>query len=86
MSDSAIYDKTTRQLRLLSQALNSGKSAAVKRMLNTLSPGEIANVLESLPLTKRLVAWGLVDPEDDGEVLVHVADEVRLSLIRDMDR
>ncbi len=86
MSDSAIYDKTVRHLRLLSQALDSGKSAAVKRMLNTLSPGEIANVLESLPLTKRLVAWGLVDPEDDGEVLVHVADEVRLSLIRDMDR
>ncbi len=86
MSDSTIYDKTVRQLKLLSQALDSGKSAAVKRMLKTLSPGEIANVLESLPLSKRLVAWGLVDPEDDGEVLVHVADEVRQTLIRDMDR
>lgn len=85
MADTNLYEKTVRQLRLLSQALDSGKQAAVKRMLNTLSPGEIANVLESLPLPKRLVAWGLVDPEDDGEVLVHVADEVRLSLIQDMD-
>lgn len=85
MADTNLYEKTVRQLRLLSQALDSGKQAAVKRMLNTLSPGEIANVLESLPPTKRLVAWGLVDPEDDGEVLVHVADEVRLSLIQDMD-
>lgn len=85
MADTNLYEKTVRQLRLLSQALDSGKQAAVKRMLNTLSPGEIANVLESLPLAKRLVAWGLVDPEDDGEVLVHVADEVRLSLIQDMD-
>jgi magnesium transporter len=86
MADTPLYDKTVRQLRLLSQALDSGKQATVKRMLNTLSPGEIANVLESLPPAKRLVAWGLVDPEDDGEVLVHVADEVRQTLIQDMDR
>jgi magnesium transporter len=86
MADTPLYDKNVRQLKLLSQALDSGKSAAVKRMLNTLSPGEIANVLESLPLHKRLVAWGLVDPEDDGEVLVHVAEEVRQTLIQDMDR
>lgn len=28
---------------------------------------------------------GLVDPEDDGEVLLHVGDEVRESLLADMD-
>jgi magnesium transporter len=31
------------------------------------------------------VVWGLVDAEDDGEVLVHVGEEVRESLIADMD-
>jgi len=31
------------------------------------------------------VVWGLVDPEDDGEVLVHVGEEVRESLLADMD-
>jgi magnesium transporter len=86
MAETALYDKSVRQLRLLSQALDDGKQATVRRMLNTLSPGEIASVLESLPPAKRLVAWGLVDPEDDGEVLVHVADEVRQTLIQDMDR
>jgi magnesium transporter len=86
MSETALYDKSVRQLRLLSQALDAGKQATVRRMLNTLSPGEIASVLESLPPAKRLVAWGLVDNEDDGEVLVHVADEVRQTLIQDMDR
>jgi magnesium transporter len=79
-------EKTIRQLKLLSQALESGRLASVRRMLNTLSPGEIANVLESLPPDQRLVAWGLVDPEDDGEVLVHVAEEVREGLLADMDR
>jgi magnesium transporter len=84
MADTQLYEKNVRQLKLLSEALDSGKSAAVKRMLYTLSAGEIANVLESLPLNKRLIAWGLVDPEDDGEVLVHVAEEVRQTLIQDM--
>lgn len=85
MIEIARVDKTVRQLRLLSQALDSGRLASVRRMLNTLTPGEIARVLESLPLDKRTVAWSLVDPEDDGEVLVHVADEVRDTLLADMD-
>jgi magnesium transporter len=38
-----------------------------------------------LPPGKREVVWGLVDAEDDGEVLVHVGDEVRESLLADMD-
>lgn len=85
MSESEFYDRKTRQLRLLSEALESGRLAPVKRMLDTLTPGEIARVLESLRPDKRRVVWGLVDPDDDGEVLVHVADEVRDSLVREMD-
>ena len=77
MSESEFYDRKTRQLRLLSEALESGRLAPVKRMLDTLTAGEIARVLESLRPDKRRVVWGLVDPDDDGEVLVHVADEVR---------
>jgi magnesium transporter len=85
MIEIARADKTVRQLKLLSQALDSGRLASVRRMLNTLTPGEIARVLESLPPEKRTVTWGLVDPEDDGEVLVHVAEEVRDSLLAEMD-
>ena len=48
MSESERYDRKTRQLRLLSEALASGRLAPVKRMLDTLTPGEIARVLESL--------------------------------------
>ena len=53
MIEIARADKTVRQLKLLSQALDSGRLASVRRMLNTLTPGEIARVLESLPLEKR---------------------------------
>lgn len=85
MAEALRHDKTTRQLRLLSDALDSGRLGPVRRLVNTLSPAEIGNLLESLPLAKRVIVWGLVDPEDDGEVLVHVGDEVRESLLADMD-
>ncbi|MCF7222483.1 magnesium transporter [Marilutibacter chinensis] len=77
--------ETARQLRLLSDALDSGRLGPVRRLVNTLSPAEIGNLLESLPPPKRTVVWGLVDAEDDGEVLVHVGDEVRESLLAEMD-
>jgi magnesium transporter len=85
MAETVRHDKTARQLRLLSDALDSGRLGPVRRLVNTLAPAEIGNLLESLPPGKREVVWGLVDPEDDGEVLVHVGDEVRESLIADMD-
>lgn len=85
MAETVRLDKTARQLRLLSDALDSGRLGPVRRLINTLSPAEIGNLLESLPPGKREVVWGLTDPEDDGEVLVHVGDEVRESLIADMD-
>jgi magnesium transporter len=85
MAEAVRHDKTARQLRLLSDALDSGRLGPVRRLVNTLAPAEIGNLLESLPPAKRQVVWGLVDPEDDGEVLVHVGDEVRESLLADMD-
>lgn len=85
MAEAVRHDKTARQLRLLSDALDSGRLGPVRRLINTLAPAEIGNLLESLPPGKRVVVWGLVDAEDDGEVLVHVGDEVRESLLADMD-
>ncbi|MFC7300679.1 magnesium transporter [Cognatiluteimonas weifangensis] len=85
MAEAVRHDKTARQLRLLSDALDSGRLGPVRRLVNTLSPAEIGNLLESLPPGQRSVVWGLVDAEDDGEVLLHVGDEVREGLIADMD-
>jgi magnesium transporter len=85
MAEAVRHDKTARQLRLLSDALDSGRLGPVRRLVNTLAPAEIGNLLESLPPAKRQIVWGLVDAEDDGEVLVHVGEEVRESLLADMD-
>lgn len=86
MAEHIRQTKTAQQLRLLSDALDSGRLGPVRRLVNILSPAEIGNLLESLPVTKRNIVWGLVDPEDDGEVLVHVGEDVRESLIAEMDQ
>ena len=63
MAEPARHDKTARQLRLLSEALGTGRLGPVRRLVNSLAPAEIGNLLESLPPAKRNVVWGLVDPE-----------------------
>jgi magnesium transporter len=83
MAESLHEEKRARHLDRLSQALDSGKQQQVGKLLKNLTAAEIADLLESLPLAKRLVAWDMTDPELDGEILVEVNDEVRASLIRD---
>jgi magnesium transporter len=85
MAEAIRHDKTARQLRLLAEAIGSGRLGAVKRLVNTLAPAEIGNLLESLPSPQRAIVWGLTDPEDDGEILVHVGDDVREDLLAGMD-
>jgi len=84
MVEQAHEKKSAYQLDRLSEALDSGVKNRVSRLISGLSAAEIGDLLESLPLAKRLAVWDLVDPQLDGEVLVEVNDEVRASLIRDM--
>ncbi len=54
--------------------------------LQRLHPADIAYVLEALPYEDRMIVWDLVQPDQDGEILLEVSDSVRESLIRSMDR
>ncbi len=72
-------------LEALREALESGGLRRVRGMLSALNPAEIADLLESLPTPQRLVVWNLVDVDDEGDVLVEVNDEVRETLMREMD-
>jgi magnesium transporter len=92
VSDSTDDDEivTTRpprpgRLAALRAALDEGAVRAAERMVNALHPAEIAQLLESLPPQRRELVWEMTDPELDGDVLVELADDVRMQLIRDMD-
>ena len=85
MTDSTDTQTTETQLELVTQALDSGDAGEVRELLDTLHSGEIADLIESVPHGPREQLWELVDPEDHGETLVQVNDEVRAGLIDEME-
>ncbi|MGN8159151.1 magnesium transporter [Salinisphaera sp. RV14] len=86
MSEPAVRtDILEQRLASLNAALESGRMRRLKPMLASLSPAEIALLLEAVPRAKREVVWALVPDEDHGETLLHVNDEVRAELIDSLD-
>ena len=73
------------QLGELYAALDSGTGREVRRMLSTLSPQSIAQLLESSPPKIRQVLWKLIDSEVEGEVLQELPDEVQSQILATMD-
>ncbi len=69
----------------LRERLAGGRLLHARRTLHALNPGEIADLLESLPLRERNIVWDMVSPEDDGQVLLHLPDSIRQTLMRQMD-
>lgn len=57
----------------------------LQQKLEELHPADIADLLEALPLTDRLLLWQLVKSDRDGDILLEVSDAVRDTLIADMD-
>jgi len=85
MAASAQHNLEESRLQVVRDVLDSGTLLQAGRMLNALRPAEIAHLLESLPLSQRKIAWELLDDTTDGEILLEVTDEVRDSLIQQMD-
>ena len=73
------------RLSALRTALDEGAVRAAERIINTLHPAEMAQLLESLPPQRRELVWEMIDPELDGDVLVELSEDVRTQLIREMD-
>ncbi|WP_445361255.1 magnesium transporter [Microbulbifer sp. EKSA005] len=73
------------QLGELYAALDSGTGQEVRRMLKTLTPQSVAQLLESSPPRIRQVLWNLVDREIEGEVLQELTDDVRSQILATMD-
>ena len=77
-------EHTQGNLQLLREKLDSGRMRSARLMVHSLHPAETARLLESLPLQERALLWEMVSPDDEGDVLVELSDEVRDGLIEDM--
>jgi magnesium transporter len=85
MNESADKPEKAGRLAALREAIDEGAVRSAERMINSLHPAEIAQLLESLPPDRREIVWELTAPELDGEVLVELSESVREQLIREMD-
>ena len=75
----------TPEPELIESIIQKQNLSNLRQALDKLHPADIAHILEALPLEDRLIIWGLVKAEQDGEVLLEVSDAVRQTLIEDMD-
>ena len=71
--------------KLIKNLANKENLKSLQVLLNNLHPSDVADILEALPLDRRLTIWELIKSENDGDILVEVSDVVRQTLIADMD-
>ena len=74
-----------KKLTDLIKDLEKDRVASIKNTLSSLSPYEIARLLESIEPRNREILWEMMDHEDEGEVLKELIEDVRQNLIDHMD-
>ncbi len=85
MTDAPEQEQPHDQLKAIQTALGSGMFVHVRRMLHQMEPEDVAFLLESSPPKGRTVLWQLVDPDQQGEILESLSEEVKDPIIHLMD-
>lgn len=85
MPSNAKKFQTQAHLDALNQALDSGTTIHMRRLLNSLPATEVAHLLESSPPKMRMVMWQLVDTDHEGEILTYLDDDVQSQFLQQMD-
>jgi len=84
-TESMIDAEDSVKRKLIKNLANRENLKSLQTLLNNLHSSDVADILEALPLDRRLTIWELVKSENDGDILVEVSDAVRQTLIADMD-
>ncbi len=78
-------ERNARKPALVESLVHKQNLAELQKRLDGLHPADVAFILEGLPLEERLLLWGLVRSDRDGDILLEVSDAVRDTLLADMD-
>jgi magnesium transporter len=84
MAEQIEFDQTHQTLQEISDALDSGRFVFVRRQLQSMEPEDIAHLLEASPHKSRETIWQLTDPEDHGEILDELCEDVKDRLVSKM--
>ncbi|MBL4829679.1 MAG: magnesium transporter [Aliivibrio sp.] len=84
MAEQQEFDQTHQTLQDVSNALENGMFVHVRRQLLDMEPEDIAHLLEASPRKSRDVLWQLTDPEDYGEILDELSEDVKDGIVSQM--
>ncbi|MDR9828351.1 magnesium transporter [Vibrio sp. FNV 38] len=84
MGEQIEFDQAHQTLQEISEALENGRFVHVRRQLLDMEPEDIAHLLEASPRKSRDVLWQLTDPEDYGDILDELSEDVKDALVSKM--
>ncbi|MGR5096655.1 magnesium transporter [Vibrio maritimus] len=84
MAEQIEFDQAHQTLQEVTEALENGRFVFVRRQLQDMEPEDIAHLLEASPRKSREVLWQLTDPEDYGEILDELNEDVKDALVSKM--
>jgi magnesium transporter len=85
MNHSAEENRRREYLHDLTEAVDRDDFDAVKRLIESLHPAEVATLIESLPQRERDQVWSQLDAEQHTDVLAEAEDAVRASRMAQMN-
>ncbi len=84
MAEQLEFDQAHQLLDDITQALDYGRFVFVRRQLQDMEPEDIAQLLEASPRKSRHQLWQLTDPEDFGDILDELNEDVKDGLVSRM--
>ncbi|CAM3834813.1 Magnesium transporter MgtE [Vibrio aerogenes CECT 7868] len=84
MAEHIEFDQAHQTLQEVTEALENGRFVHVRRQLQDMEPEDIAHLLEASPRKSRDVLWQLTDPEDYGDILDELSEDVKDALVSKM--
>ena len=84
MSELIEQENIHQTLHQVNEALDSGMFVYVRKLLQGMSPFDLALILESSTTRSRPIIWQLIDIEQHGEVLEELNEEVRKGILQSM--
>lgn len=81
-------DNSADELKLTDQLMDAARNEneeSIRRLLEGMAAEDIADVLEATPPKLRHVIWAFVEMEKQGDILGHTNDEVRSSLLEQLE-
>jgi len=80
-------DHTPKELlNIVVEDIKTDSQNDLKNKLHDCQPAETANLLESMPPTERQILWESVPEEHEGDVLAHMHNEARATIIDKMEQ